>query len=942
MKAQRIILKLLTYCCIFLLFIGTNNTCFSQSKFKLASNINADDYAPKTIIFKVKPQYRAICQVNKIDDIEFIKLTSSLQTTSIYKKFPNDLPPAQEYNSYGKKLIDLSLIYELKYNSAIHIEKAINKLLLSGILVYAEPHYIPKLTYTPNDPLATVGSQYHLQRINAYNAWSVNKGDSSIVIGITDTGTDYTHSDLFSNIKRNYNDVIDGADNDGDGFIDNYWGWDVAMNDNDATYQANAHGVHVQGISSASADNANGGAGVGFYCKTLPIKIGDANAQLIAAYEGIKYGADHGCHVINCSWGGGGASQYGQDIIDYATYNKNCLVIASSGNFNTDGDFYPAAFNNVLCVANTASNDTRHSTSNYGYMVDVCAPGDNINSTWPGNAHITLTGTSMSAPVVAGAAGIVKNQFPAYNGLQVGERLKVTADNIYPVNFGFANKLGSGRINLYRALTDPPTPSVVYSNLNISDHNDETLQSGDTLFITSNFLNYLDPTVAFTATITSLSAFATPINNTISIGVINTLASATNSLNPFTFKLTGAIPINQAITFEVLMKDGVYQAKQFFTLNINVDYINITVNDVRTTATSKGKIGYNLDAQSQGLGFNYKGTELLYEGGLMIGIDSTKVSDCVRGSNVSISDIDFGTVNRIQQLVPAWVSDFDTKAKLNDNLALYPLNIEVEQNTFAWATNPNKQFVIWEYKIKNTHADDTLKNLFVGVFADWDIDGGTYGQNRSDYNAATKMGYSYYTGANGKYGGIKLLTQTAPANFYAMDNVAGGNGGIDISNGFDVKEKYRSLSTQRLTAGVAGNGSDVINVMSSGPFQILPNQTVIVAFALLGADNFTELINGANQAYIKYFGVPTLNENSIKTEAISVFPNPTKNSIAISQNELNFTKYEIYDINGKLVSENKIQSIVQKVDLSGYTEGMYVVKLIGKEKVEFKKIVVVE
>jgi len=926
---------------ILLLLVSVQIT--AQKLYQLPTTLAADDYLAKTIIIKVKPAYANICSNTKIDHPLFNVLASSINATNLHKKFPLDKSPETPFNSAGQLYADLSLIYELNYTSSIQLEKAISKLLLSNILEYAEPHFVPKVTYTPNDPLANPANQYHLLNINCFNGWDIDKGDSSIVIGITDTGTDPTHPDLFNNIKRNYADVNDGIDNDADGFIDNYMGWDLGENDKDATFNANAHGVHVSGLAAASADNNLGGAGTGFNCKFLPVKIADASGALTQAYEGIKYAADHGCQIINCSWGGGGSSQFGQDIINYATINKNALVVCAAGNNGVDGDFFPAAYNYVLSVANISQNDVKFSNSNYGYMVDVAAPGDNVNSTWPGSFYITTSGTSMSSPIVAGAAGIVKNHFPSYNGLQVGERLKVTADNIYAANPSYINKLGTGRINLYRALTDPASPSVVMASKTVTDHNDESYINGDTLFITGNFINYLDPTSALNVTVTPLSSYAVAVDNTTSLGVINTLASATNSLDPFTFKLTGAIPINQAVDFEVTMSDGTYQAKQFFTLYLNVDYINIEVNDVSTTATSKGKVGYNQDTQGQGLGFKYNNTDLLYEAGLMVGSDTTKVSDCVRGSNTSISDADFGTINRIALQIPSIFSDFDTKAKLNDNLSFSPLNVSIDQNTYAWAAVPNTQFVIWEYVITNTHATDTIKNMYAGIFADWDIDGGTYAQNRSAYDAGTKMGYSFYTGANGKYGGIKLLTNTAPPNFYAVDHVSGGNGGLDFANGVDTKDKYLSMSTQRLAAGVAGNGVDVINVMSSGPIQLTPGQSVKVAFAVIGGDSLANLITGAQHAQIKYDGMTTGLIESVSSDYTwRIFPNPAKNGITISQTEPTFNKYEIYSLNGKLVSENKITSILQKVDLTGYAEGMYIVKLIGNQKVEFKKIVVVE
>ncbi len=304
----------------------------AQKFYQLPATLAADEYLAKTIIIKVKPAFASVCSDTKIDHPLFNSLATAISATNLHKKFPLDKSPETPFNSAGQRYADLSLVYELNYTSSLSLEKAISKLLLSNILVYAEPHFVPKINYSPNDPLANPTNQYHLLNINAFNAWDVNKGDSSIVIGITDTGNDFTHPDLFNNVKRNYADVNDGLDNDGDGFTDNYMGWDLGENDADASWNANAHGVHVSGLSSASADNNLGGAGTGFNCKFLPVKIADATGALTQAYEGIKYAADHGCQIINCSWGGGGSSQFGQDIIDYATINKNALVVCAAGN----------------------------------------------------------------------------------------------------------------------------------------------------------------------------------------------------------------------------------------------------------------------------------------------------------------------------------------------------------------------------------------------------------------------------------------------------------------------------------------------------------------------------------------------------------------------------------------------------------------------------------
>lgn len=909
----------------------------AKAQFNAAASTG--DYLSNTVILKVKPQYRHLCADKTIQQEPLNKLLAALDATSLHKLYPKETPVDGRLNSSGQKPADLSLVYELDYAASCPLNKAIRQLLGTGLFVYAEPRYLPKPCYTPNDPFATPSGQYHLQKINAFGAWDTNKGDSSIVIGITDTGTEPGHYDLNGSIKRNLNDPPDMIDNDADGYTDNYMGWDLGMNDNDPTWQSNPHGVHVCGIAGASADNNQGGAGVGFNCKILPVKISDAGGNLVAAYEGIKYAADHGCSIINCSWGGFSGGQYGQDIIDYATINKGCLVVAASGNYASSADFFPASYNGVLSVSATNASDLLWVGSDYGYSIDVCAPGESISSTWPANAYTQLSGTSMASPCAAGAAGIVKSQFPAYNGLQVAERLRVTSDNIYPQNPGYINKLGNGRINLYRALNDPASPSVIFGNKLVTDLHDNVFMSGDTLYISGDFTNYLDPTAALGATLTPLSGYASPIDNTTYLGAINTMSYVNNSADPFTFKLTGSIPLNQTIDFQLQLQDGSYTASQFFTVYLNTDYINITVNDVNTTATSRGNIGFNYTGQSQGLGLSYKGASLAYEAGLMIGCDSTKVSDCIRGANPNVADADFKTLNRIQQLVPAANSDFETDAMFNDSASPAPLNIRVHQNTYAWTNTPYRKFVIWEYAIENTHATDTLKNLYAGIFADWDVDDGTYAQNRSAYDAATKTGYTYYTGTAGKYAGIKLLTGNALPHFYALDNINAGNGGVDITNGFTTKEKYQCLSQQRLSAGTGGSGNDVSNTLSAGPIILAPGQSITIAFALLAGDSLQDLVNSASQAQMIYDGVPTIISPVASDAAISIYPNPAQDLIYIDTGSNERFEIKLTDLNGRLLKSSSLNGPHTAVDMSDLPEGLYIVKLQSNLQTATQKII---
>jgi serine protease len=877
-----------------------SNPLKARKQFTMPSNITPKDYATKTIVFKVKPQYRNVTSNTKINNPLLDQVLSYLGLNTLSKKFPKHTPPEKPRNELGQAYADLSLTYELKYTNDISMEDAINQLLATNILEYAEPHYIYKMhNFIPNDPSAnstsaTTGQNSFFTRIRAYAAWDLalggSQGSSSIVIGIVDSGTDTDHPDLVTQFKQNTADPIDGIDNDLDGYIDNYTGYDLAgadynniVGDNNPNVfgNNNNHGSHVSGCASAATNNSIGVAGIGFNCKLLPVKCSADNdtrasgsGYIISGYEGIAYAADHGAKIINCSWGGSGGGAYGQSIIDYATINKNCLVVASAGNSNLDEQNYPGSFNYVLSVAATNSNNDGKATfSTYNYDVDISTPGVNIYTTLYNNSYGQMSGTSMASPITAGGAGLVQSKFNYTNALQIGQRLKQTSDYHYaagtnitgPGNTGaiYQNKLGKGRMNLQRALTDPSAPSVVFTNRVISDHNDNVAVIGDSLFITGDFINYLSPTSNLTASITAIvgGANLTTIDNTTSLGVINTLSTANNNADPFKFKVNTGTPDNALVTFKVTLTDGTYTDSYFFNVTINPDYVNIAINDVATTITSKGKIGYNVDGQLQGLGFTYMGTNLLYEGALMVGTSSTKVSDAFRGSAPTASDADFQTNVKAYKAVPSIFSEFDVHGRIKDVPAVPSQSITVSHNAYAWTTNGNRKYVIVEYSIKNTGAT-ALSNLYAGIAADWDIDATTASENKSNYDATKKLGYVYSTASGGKYAGIKVLTNTAPAVCYHIDNMAGGGGGVDVvdttvagNKRYSTSKKYTTLSTNRYLAGVSGTvttGSDIIEVVSSGPFNIVAGDSIKVAFALIAGDDLVDIKKSADSAQAHY------------------------------------------------------------------------------------------
>ncbi|MFM7902667.1 MAG: S8 family peptidase, partial [Bacteroidota bacterium] len=218
--------------------------------------------------------------------------------------------------------------------------------------------------------------------------------------------------------------------------------------------------------------------------------------------------------------------------------------------------FYPASYRYVLSVASTGNNDTKSSFSNFGGFIDVCAPGSNIYAAQSNDTYQLQSGTSMASPVAAGAAAIIKSYFPTYTGLQVGEKLRVTCDNIYGLsgNAAYLNKLGKGRINMYRSLTES-SPSIRILDIATTDNNDNAFVVGDTLRITGDITNYLDPTTNLTVTISSTSQWVTISDNSTTVGALGTLASLNNSADPFQVKINPNTPLNTKVTFRFTMTD---------------------------------------------------------------------------------------------------------------------------------------------------------------------------------------------------------------------------------------------------------------------------------------------------------------------------------------------------------------------------------------------------
>ena len=325
----------------------------------------------------------------------------------------------------------------------------------------------------PFDP--QFSSQWHLHNtgqtggtpgadIDALTGWVFQKGSHDVKVAVIDTGIDYNHEDLAANIWVNPGEIEgNGMDDDGNGYVDDFRGWDFGDSDNDVSDDSlfvGGHGTQVAGVLGAVGNNDIGIAGVSQRVGIVPIKsYNSAGFQSIEmAAQAIRYAVDIGADIINASWGGPVLSSFAvlEDAIAYAN-DADVLLVAAAGNNGADSSsfflpFFPAAFDapNIISVAATTHTDDLWFDSNYGAIeVDLGAPGENILSTLPGNAYGSSSGTSLAAPQVAGAAALLLARDPSLSVAEIKQILLDTTDSLPALQ---GKTVSGGRLNIARAL----------------------------------------------------------------------------------------------------------------------------------------------------------------------------------------------------------------------------------------------------------------------------------------------------------------------------------------------------------------------------------------------------------------------------------------------------------------------------------------------------------
>jgi len=397
------------------------------------------------------------------------------------------------------KSVNLLPIYLLKTDR--DVSETCDLLNANPHVEYAEPNYIMEVQMIPDDPYyhssGSWGQSYDdlwglkPDKLNCEAAWDISQGDG-IVVAVIDTGVDYTHEDLAANMWANPGEIPDnGVDDDGNGYVDDLYGYNFAYDDNDPMDRY-GHGSHCAGTIAAVGNNGIGLIGVAPMAKVMAVKgIGDNGRGFYSdAVESIVYSADNGADILSNSWGGTAESQAMTDAFHYA-YSLGCVSIAAAGNSNSNvNNFLPAKIDTVIAVAASDHNDersiwSRSHASNYGCLIDLAAPGggdpvlagqgsdlvSDILSTMSDSSSIAegrpnlkvsdaywrLAGTSMACPHVSGVAALIISAHPDFTNDEVRSALKVTAEPVTTSHY-----IGQGRINAHEAVAMESAPPVAF------------------------------------------------------------------------------------------------------------------------------------------------------------------------------------------------------------------------------------------------------------------------------------------------------------------------------------------------------------------------------------------------------------------------------------------------------------------------------------------------
>lgn len=850
-----------------------------------------------------------------------------------------------------RKNSNLLNIYEIEYSK--QIDPIILSRKISGIkeIEYAEPVYKRELCFTPNDPM--VSEQYMHSLVKTFEAWEILDTTKTIVIAIVDTGIEFEHEDLKSNIWFNSGEVgldsqnrpkeSNGVDDDGNGFIDDWRGWDFALNDNNPS-PGNKHGTHVAGISAARSNNNLGVSGISYNAKLAAIKVGAdsrSSTSVINAYQGLLYAGTIGADIVNCSWGGGGGSFAERSIVN-AVVELGAVIIAAAGNNGSLQAFYPASYDGVMSVASTTNADRQSNFSNYHPKIGVSAPGSSILSTELDNTYGNSNGTSMASPVVSGVAAMVRANFPNYTNLQIMEHIKATTDDIENrLTTSRRGNFGTGRVNAFNALSEINPLLVRVESYSIIDEDENNIfEPNDVLTITVNLTNQLNDVnnLIYEANTTDKDG-KTQI---AAQGDIPYFHAGTNQTIKFNYQLPDELAFDDTYQIPLRLYNQNYENNEFISFIVNQSYRNSVKPKISFTMNSSGNFAFNdYPNNEQGIGVSFEDqSSVLFEGGILVANSENQLANSVRSDQQAVQDSDFRIKKIISETELENGKRFD--ATFIDEGILQNLGVEIQKSSYYFQENLLEKAIIVNHKVINISGAD-FDSLFLAYYYDWDI--GESGRNdRAFWDENNNMMVQINEADQNKPKvGMAIISEHFSRGF-AIDNDGTSSNNPGVYDGFTKKEKWDMMSGNLTRTN--SRQTDASSLISAGPIALSNNDTSEITMVIMLSDDASEFPSIIEEAKKKFEEIKVL---SVFWEEVlfNVFPNPVYSeniNFELFLEESTQLDVSVYDLNGNQLSTKTMIGnygyFYGVQDTRNLTAGTYILNIKNGERELNRKFII--
>ncbi len=888
----------------------------------------------RTMRVKSTNEHIEIAGLSKLNSLN--KSYSAIKMTRVFR-------PAGKYEQRHRDF-GLHLWYEIEYKDGVDVEQVINSYSNLDYVQKVNPRYEVQQTGSlpngSNDP--EFDKQWHYENsgsnggtvdadIDLEQAWTIETGNSNVIVAVEDGGIDIDHVDLAGNIWVNPGEIAgNGVDDDNNGYIDDVNGYNFVSNS--GTIIADDHGTHTSGTIGAETNNGVGVSGIaggtgsndGVRLMSCQVFSGSSAGGFDEAYV---YSADNGAVISQNSWGYTSAGAYDQsvlDAIDYFIANaggssaamNGGIVIVAAGNSNSSGAYYPGYYSPTLAVSSVNNRDVKASYSNYGSWVDIASPGGEtypysaggVLSTVSNNGYAYYQGTSMACPHVSGVAALVVSH--NYGNITASELRSILVNNVDPIdnlNPSYTGLLGSGRLNAYLALTagevvvpglaTNPVPTNGATNVSISSDLSWSAGSGaashDVYFGTTN-----PPTFIGNQTSVTYDPGSLAINTEYfwRIDEVNSAGTTTGTVWSFTTD-DGTAPgeyasIPYSTGFEsgtvdnywVLETENSYGRLQVTSSNSPRGSYHLT-SDVKTNgnySTNEAWLKVDLSGQDQvDLSFYWKefSDEDNTEDGVYIsdngGSSFTKVYNLI-GGNSTYQKIDIDIDEAASANGLNLTATFVIKFQHRDNYSITTDGMAFDDISVSVGSTPLPSYPINLVFVFDNYPEETsweIKNSSGTIVES----GGTYGSEPD--------------------GSTKTIAMQLPAECFD----------------FTIFDAY---------------GDGICCGYGNGSYELLQGATVLASGGSFASSETTSFCVVATSEAGK-FNTEEVSELIDRNEEfdIEIYPNPVSNYLVVKANIVGPSSYLIRDVAGKTIISDKLIDTETYVDLSEFSAGMYLIDI---------------